>query len=386
MLPSFLRGLLLSSGVYLLFSTSLQAQQAAVRVLVVSPLVGETIDQQEKRYYGLFPYFSTADFDQARFEQSLSPDSTITLQVRFLSGTSRSRVFTPAQFAQVRQSIELRQQELAGAGTSSTGALQYGRSYAVQTADGTSFVGVLVTERPQELDFDVKILGPRTVPRADIRQLELLTPEQARRGWDPVGNGTRVFGMPTARPLRRGETLVQAAGLLNVAASHGFSDRLSAGGVLELPVGPGSRSYVSLTLTGKYAVPVAEKFHVGMYGEVTRAYGLLFGAVYGLGTYGTADHNLTAGVGYGYGYGRFGSTPVVVLGGATRILRRLSLLNETYIYETNVFGVKQRHLLGLFGARVAASRLSGTLGLAYSDGSATAPAYLEVAYRFGQVK
>ncbi|QDA60399.1 hypothetical protein [Hymenobacter jejuensis] len=59
--------------------------------------------------------------------------------------------------------------------------------------------------------------------------------------------------------------------------------------------------------------------------------------------------------------------------------RRLSLLNETYIFDGG-FG-------GLAGVRVAASRLSGSLGIVYGTGvGGIYPAYLEVAYRFGKVE
>ncbi|TGE27524.1 hypothetical protein [Hymenobacter metallicola] len=379
MVRLFLSRLLLLSGAYVVSIAYSQAQQATSRVLIVSPLVGETIDQQEKRYFGLFPYFATNDFAEGRFTQSLSSDSTITLHATFLNGTTRSRLFTAAQFEQVRQTIEQRRQELTAPRVALPGQYQIGATYAVELSDGTSFVGELTDQRLTTLEFTVQIVGPRTVQRTDLKQMQRLTPHQVRRGWDPVGNGTRLLLAPTARPLRRGETLVQAVGVLTLAASHGLSDKLSIGAEFDIPVGNNFTRAGLLSLSGKFAVPVGEKLHIGAHAGVFRAYDLLFGAVYGLGTYGTADHNLTAGLGYGYAFRRFSDIPTLVIGGATRVLRRLSLINETYIVGST--------FLGLFGARVAAPRLSGSLGLVYTnDNSTVAPAFLEVAYRFGQIK
>jgi len=70
----------------------------------------------------------------------------------------------------------------------------------------------------------------------------------------------------------------------------------------------------------------------------------------------------------------------VVVGGAKRVSRRIFLINETYIVDDG-FG-------GLFGLRIAASRVSGSLGALYLTGfdSGIYPAYAEFAYRFGKIK
>ncbi|HLK96460.1 MAG TPA: hypothetical protein VK364_01705, partial [Hymenobacter sp.] len=137
--------------------------------------------------------------------------------------------------------------------------------------------------------------------------------------------------------------------------------------------------YSLLAITPKFSVPVSEKFHVGAGALVSRAFNTTFGVGYGLGTYGTADQNLTLGLGYAFAEGEINSTPVVVIGGATRVSRRISLLNETYLADGGA--------LGLFGLRMAGSQFSGSLGFIYgSEIGGIFPAYAEVAYRFGRVK
>jgi hypothetical protein len=97
-------------------------------------------------------------------------------------------------------------------------------------------------------------------------------------------------------------------------------------------------------------------------------------------TYGTADDNVTVGLGYAFARGEVSSTPVVVVGGAKRVSRRIFLINETYFIDEGVGG--------LFGLRIAASRVSGSLGALYftGGGGGIIPAYAEFAYRFGKVK
>jgi hypothetical protein len=73
-----------------------------------------------------------------------------------------------------------------------------------------------------------------------------------------------------------------------------------------------------------------------------------FGILYGLGTIGSDDHNFTAGLGFGYAEDQFGDRPAVILGGETRVSRRMSLLAESWIlpevdepliaYGTRFFG------------------------------------------------
>ena len=215
--------------------------------------------------------------------------------------------------------------------------------------------------------------------KESIRRLELLSATQRQRGWEPIGNGTRLFVAPTARNLRKGEGYVQDIDILFVGINYGISDNVSVGLLAPLPI-PGVGFFA---LTPKVSFNVNEQLHVGggaLYGFADGGNG---GVAYGLATYGSADNNVTLGLGYGVSNFNVGSSPVVVLGGMTRISRRFSLLNESY--------VGGNYLAGLAGVRVSAARLSGSLGLFYATdfsgggGSAFVPAFLEFSYRFGRV-
>jgi len=364
-----------------------QAQDipASVRVVSASPTLGPLIDAQEKATFGLFTYYSANDFEQARFTRALAPDSAVVLYTLLRDGRTVTRPFSEADFRSIDQTVGARVNELYR-GRNHSGPISspasnqpetVGQAYFVDVFSGASFIGNLTATTPEALEFDSKGLGHLRLLRVNIRQLLPLTAAQARRGWEPVGNGTRVFFSPTARNLRRGEGYVQSVNVFFLGANYGLTDNISVGVLALIP--PIRPDYSLLAITPKFSVPVSEKFHVGAGALVSRAFNTTFGVGYGLGTYGTADQNLTLGLGYAFAEGEISSTPVVVVGGAMRVSRRISLLNETYLADGGA--------LGLFGLRIAGLQFSGSLGFIYgSEIGGIFPAYAEVAYRFGRVK
>ena len=213
-----------------------------------------------------------------------------------------------------------------------------------------------------------------------------------------AGNGSRLFVGPTARNLRRGEGTVQNIAVFALTADYGISDRFSVG-VLGTAV-PGLGEYNLVGITPKFSVPVGRRLHVGVGAFGVYVAGTAVGLTYANATLGTADHQLTAGVGFGFsGGGGFGSTPLLMLGGATRLGRRLFLVDETYLLRTSS-GRRISALAGVVGGRAVWPRLSASLGLAYlaydyreQSGSSTISnrngavgPYADVTFRFGRAR
>ena len=122
------------------------------------------------------------------------------------------------------------------------------------------------------------------------------------------------------------------------------------------------------------------------FGQDEGAFGVGLG--YGVATYGSADNNLTVGVGYGFAGGEVGSTPVVQIGGQKRISRRVSLISENYVLAIDGGG-----MLGLYGAKINWRRTSLGLGALYglpfqeSEYAFTTyviPVYIDFTFRFGK--
>jgi hypothetical protein len=262
-----------------------------------------------------------------------------------------------------------------------------GQTYSIETVGGTQFSGILRAVTDESLTFETRELGVVTLQRLSMRQLTAQTPDQARRGFDYVGNSTHMFLAPTARNLHQGEAEAQIINIFLGSVNYGITDNISVG--LLVPVIP-FLGIPAIAITPKVSVPLNDKLRVGagvLYGFTTGIGGDKSesgGIGYGLATYGTADTNLTLGLGYGFAGGT-SSTPVGVVGANVRLSRLFTLVNETYLASFDGDG----GVAGLAGLRYATPRFSGSLGALYYNSrydSGIYPAYLDVAFRFGKIK
>lgn len=144
----------------------------------------------------------------------------------------------------------------------------------------------------------------------------------------------------------------------------------------------------------KVSVPVGPKWHVGgglLYAHVPRLEELTeafdAGIGYGVATYGTADNNLSAGIGYGTNPTGLDPTPLLSVGGQKRISRSWSLVSENFLLMAD----DEPGVFGLFGARYAVRRFGVGLGAIYvvpfagpEEPIFGLPVYFDLAFRFGK--
>ncbi|WP_375435702.1 hypothetical protein [uncultured Hymenobacter sp.] len=389
-----------------LVSRSTQAQPStapATRPLIVSAVVGELIDAQEKATYGLFPYYAADNFVEARFEQGVAPDSSVLLRTQLRDGRIVLRPFSAAELAAVRTTINTRQKEISqlpsNLASTSTLTDSIGRRFRVILRTGTAFDGELTARRPTQLEFLTLDLGVVQVERANIARLEELTSSVARHpaNWMDIGNGNRLFFQPTARNLRRDEGSLQFISIFLVGANYGITNNISVGTIVSLVPGLALDEQL-FALTPKLSGRISDKFYAGGGVLYLRGGGDNAGIFYGNTTYGSADNNLTFGLGYGFLSGDVENSPVVQLGGQTRISRRISLISENYILTSRNSG-----MAGLYGAKINWTRSSLGLGAfyvyeygqdEYSNGyynsrprltsSYIFPVYIDFTFRFGK--
>jgi hypothetical protein len=367
----------------------------------VHPVVGPVIDNAEKARFGLFPYYAADDFVDARFSRALRADSAITLRTRLRNGMEVARPFSEAEFVAVRDAIAQRQQELgtapANKPTAQEGTSEFvGRTYSVELNSGTTFIGVLQLSTPTDLEFVTKDLGLVRVQRTNVKQMVMLSLSQAAKGYDDVGNGNRLFFGPTARNLRKGEGTVQDIYVFFLGVNYGFTDYFSMGALFSWVPAAGTDNFFALT--PKLSFPIKENLRAGAGALVFFQKGEMINLTYANTTYGSADNNFTAGVGYSFGRDEDLNTPVFMLGGMSRLTRRISIMNETYILRISDPYFSATLIGGIAGVRVASPRISGSLALLYagysnersggfgdrSDG--TAIPFAEVTFRFGKIK
>jgi len=250
----------------------------------------------------------------------------------------------------------------------SSGPYLLGRVYRIETMQGTTFTGTLVSMSLTALEFDAKELGNIKLDRSQIRLAELQGAVRpgARSDRYDIGNGNRLFFAPTGRGLRRGEGTLQDVDVYLIGVNYGITDNLSVGGYMSAFPGLGLDEQF-LVFTPKLSFPVSDNVHFGagvLYVRVptfdSRGSGIGAGIGYGALTYGSADNNVTVGVGYGFVSGDVGSTPIVQVGGQVRVSRRVSLISENYIIADAQAGMG-----GLYGMKLNWRRTSLGLAAAY---------------------
>ena len=254
--------------------------------------------------------------------------------------------------------------------------------------DGSVLYGRVIEETPERIVV-VTVNGVRLeVPRAQVESLRVSAGRAVEGAfWAEDPNSTRLFFTSTARPLRKGDGYVSSFMLFLPLVAYGVTDRLTiAGGTPILPVAFGRMWYFA----PKYTVAKRERsaFAVGALGFVLPEDFVDNGSVgimYGAGTWGSRDRAITAGAGWGYvwasGTSGVSNDPVIMLGGETRVSRRVKLITENWMFTS---GKTVGFVSG--GVRFIGDRLSADLGLGGFTGTGSGCCFplVNFVYNFGR--
>jgi hypothetical protein len=252
-------------------------------------------------------------------------------------------------------------------------------THYLRTHDGSSLLGWVVSDSAGVLTFRTAD-GVLQVRRERVAELRDVKPEQFRNGqyWFPDPHATRLFYAPTARPLEQGETYFSDSYLFFVSLAHGVTDRFTLAGGMSVFPSTNFLEHNVYYLTPKLTLTSTErvKTAVGaLLGYVPFEDGHSFGILYGVGTMGGPDGSITGGIGYGFFDGEFANSPTLMLGGAKRVSRRVSLVTENYMFKSDT------PLLFGYGARFFGERIAVDLGfLKDSDGDIPGPGFPYVSF------
>ncbi len=235
----------------------------------------------------------------------------------------------------------------------------------VRLRDGSLLFGRMVDETPDKIVLKT-VAGVRIeLPRAQVESMRVSSGRAVDgQFWAEDPNSTRLFFTSTARPLRKGDGYISSFMLFLPLVAYGVTDRFTiAGGTPILPDVIGRMWYFA----PKYTVATRERsaFALGALGFVLPADLVDNGSVgimYGAGTWGTRDRAITAGAGWGYvwasGTSGVSNDPVIMLGGETRVSRRVKLITENWMFTG---GNAEGFVSG--GVRFIGDRLSADLGM-----------------------
>ncbi len=257
----------------------------------------------------------------------------------------------------------------------------------VRLTDGSVVYGSILSR-----DRDRVVL--RTVSGARLE----LSPDQIRSQrlsagrvvggefWPEDPNHTRLLFTSTGRSLGAGQGYVSAYFLFFPMVAFGVTDRFTiAGGT---PLVPGAMGTV-FYLAPKFTVSRRERsaLSVGALAFAlpdNREDGTV-GITYGVGTFGTRDHAVTAGAGWGFRWGgersSLSNAPVLVLGGETRVSRHVKFLTENWIFTSGTGGFT----LFSGAVRFIGDRLSADLGvIGAADGGGCCLPMVNFVWNFGR--
>ena len=250
--------------------------------------------------------------------------------------------------------------------------------YEVRLGDG-SVIFARVVELDQERVVFETVGGARLdVERTGIdgvRPARGQTVDGEFRTEDP--GGTRLFFTSTGRSLERGESYIGTYVVVLPFAAVGITDRFTIVGGAPVLFGELEPFYLG------------PKLQIIRQPEVQASIGTLafffdnevVGVAYAVGTFGDKDEALSAGIGYFYSGGEVLNEPAFMLGGETRVSRRIKLITENYVLPDAVGVV----LSG--GVRIIGDRFNTEVGamgaFADGDGGCCVP-LINFSYSFGR--
>lgn len=250
--------------------------------------------------------------------------------------------------------------------------------YEIRTADGSTLYGRIVAVDGDRME--ILTLGEVRVElrRDQIRDLRMAEGRVVEgEFWRRDRNTSRLFFTATGRTLRQGEGYLGTYMIILPFAAVGFTDALTIAGGAPVTVGELQPFYVAPKLrvlhTASADVSVGTLLFVDDDDKV--------GIAYGVGTFGNPDGAFTVGLGFGYSGTDFSSQPVAVIGGETRVGRRVKLLTENYFLPGET-GVVFSGGLRLLGERFSAD--VGVMGAAGDGESRCCLPLLNVSYAVGR--
>jgi len=207
----------------------------------------------------------------------------------------------------------------------------------IETNTGDIFTGTLISEDENQLVVRTTSLGDVTILRANIRHIRYFDASATEKDfWYENPQSTRYFFSPNALGIEKGKGYYQNIWIFFNNVNYGVSDNFSIGGGV-VPVFLFGVGGTPVWVLPKVSIPVLhEKFHLSAGAMLGGVVGIdeseTAGILYGLGTYGDRNNNISLGLGYGFASGEISSSPVITLSGMYRARESLYYISENYFF------------------------------------------------------
>ena len=207
----------------------------------------------------------------------------------------------------------------------------------ITVSDGSVIIGRITRSTENEVEFTTE-MGKITIPKAKIREIKTVPSSSVSGGSYrfPDPNVSRLYFAPTGRMLPRGKGYIADYYLFFPAFNYGVTDRMSLGGGFSI-LPTGRMSDQIYYLTPKFGIKRSQKINISVgalvikFPHIEDQNSPFVSVLYGVGTWGTTERNVTAAFGYGLVDGKFADRPLIVLGGEQRLTRRLAFITENWM-------------------------------------------------------
>ena len=234
--------------------------------------------------------------------------------------------------------------------------------YEIELKDGTILTGNIISESEKTMEFYVTDLGVLSLSKDRIRMMKPLDhkgrPEKGY--WFENPHATRLLFAPTAIPLRKGEGYYQNIYVVANMFNYGVLNNLSIGGgfdFISMFGTMGGEWSRILNFNVKSGFQVAEKVHAGVGGLYLVVPGeFSSGILYGIGTFGSTNSNISMGTGWGFVDNSFEKRPFIMVGGMARMSEKLWFISENWI--TPLGANNNYYVLLSYGLRFTGRRIA----------------------------
>ena len=226
------------------------------------------------------------------------------------------------------------------------------------TVDGSTHIGKIVKKTANEIEFKTDLMTV-TIPISKVKKIKQIPISSMRNGeyWFANPNTTRLYFAPTARMLKKGKGYFSDYYIFFPGVAYGITDNITIGGGISLFPGVSMKDQLFYFLP-KVGTQITKRVNLAVGALVAKvpSADITAGILYGVGTYGTTETSITAGVGYGFVYDDDDSAttdkPMLMLGAEKRLLKHLALVTENWLFP----GIDQP--LGSYGIRLFGEKLS----------------------------
>ncbi len=233
------------------------------------------------------------------------------------------------------------------------------KMYKIELKNGAVVIGNILQKDSMYVLMKTSSTPEIEIPVLKIKSILEVDKSKLKKSdyWFLNPSAKRYFFGLSAFPLQKGEGYYQNTYIIVNSFNVGITNNITVGGGLSVFNFIGDSFESILFITPKVGFEVAKEFHAGFGVSYATTPGVSsgrsnLGIIYGMGTYGNLNHNLTGGLGWGFLEGEFSGEPIVTFSGMTRMSKNVALVTENWFFTTTNGDIVYSYGIRFFGKKI----------------------------------